>query len=206
MAAFSARAGRNAERARHMKSADQRNLSGTAGPRPWASRVTFLLLAAVLAVAVGLGVGAAQTKVTHLPNSDSSNYKDFDQITKANVKNLELAWFYPYAAPTFSPVFAHDVLYGLGRNNSAIVALDATTGKELWIHDGMSGITSKGMNYWESEDGKDRRLIFAVDSFLQEIDAQTGKSIPSFGSNGIVDMRVGLLRAEGTSLRAMPAS
>jgi quinoprotein glucose dehydrogenase len=49
-------------------------------------------------------------------------------------------------------------------------------------------------------------LIFAVDSFLQEIDARTGKSIMSFGENGISDMRVGLLRAEGTSARAMPAS
>ncbi len=70
----------------------------------------------------------------------------------------------------------------------------------------MSGITSKGINYWESPDGKDRRLIFAVDSFLQQIDARTGKSILTFGENGIVDMRVGLLRAEGTSVRAMPAS
>ena len=88
-----------------------------------------------------------------------------------------MAWFYPYAAPTFSPVFAHDVLYGLGRNASALVALDAATGKELWVHEGLNGITSKGINYWESADGKDRRLIFAVDSFLQQIDARTGKSI-----------------------------
>ena len=61
----------------------------------------------------------------------------------------------------------HDVLYGLGRNASSLVALDAATGKELWVHDGLNGITSKGINYWESADGKDRRLIFAVDSFLQ---------------------------------------
>ena len=47
-----------------------------------------------------------------------------------------------------------------------------TTGKEIWVHDGLNGITSKGINYWESEDGKDRRLIFSVDSFLQEIDAR----------------------------------
>ena len=117
-----------------------------------------------------------------------------------------MAWFYPYAAPTFSPVFADGVLYGLGRNASSLVALDAATGKELWVHEGLNGITSKGINYWQSADGKDRRLIFAVDSFLQEIDARTGKSIMSFGDNGISDMRVGLLRAEGTSARAMPAS
>ena len=54
---------------------------------------------------------------------------------------------------------------------TSLVALDATTGKEIWIHEGLNGITSKGINYWESEDGKDRRLIFSVNSFLQEIDA-----------------------------------
>src|SRR6185436_17139585 len=74
--------------------------------------------------------------------------------------------------------------------------LDATTGKELWIHEGLAGITSRGVNYWESEDRKDRRLLFSINSFLQEIDARTGKSIMTFGENGIVDLRHGLARAE----------
>ena len=156
--------------------------------------------------AVWFGVPAAQGTLKTLPGVDSSNFYPFDQINKSNVARLEMAWFYPYAAPTFSPVFADGVLYGLGRNASSLVALDAATGKELWVHEGLNGITSKGINLWESADGKDRRLIFAVDSFLQEIDARTGKSIMSFGDNGISDMRVGLLRAEGTSARAMPAS
>ena len=167
----------------------------------------FLLIAAALAVAVCLGVLAtAQGTSKALPGPDSSNFKTFPQITKANVSQLEQAWFYPYAAPTFSPVYARDVLYGFGRNNSAIVALDPATGKEIWVHDGLSGIQNKGMNYWESEDGRDRRLIFVIDSFINEIDAQTGKTIPTFGLDGSVDMRKGLAWAEGTSARAMPAS
>ena len=48
------------------------------------------------------------------------------------------------------------------------------------------------MNYWESADGRDQRLIFAMNSLLQEIDAKTGKSIMSFGTNGVVDLRDGL--------------
>ena len=119
---------------------------------------------------------------------------------------LEVAWFYPYQSGNFSPVYARDVLYGFGRNGTSLVALDATTGKELWIHEGLNGMTSKGINYWESDDGKDRRLIFSIQSFLQQIDAQTGKSILTFGNNGVVDLRAGLLRAEGTSLGAQPAS
>src|SRR6476659_817768 len=176
-------------------------------PQP-AWRMPSIAMAVGIAAVAGFAGLAAQSraKVKALPAPDSSNYSLSTQITKANVGQLEMAWFYPYAAPTFSPVFANDVLYGLGRNASALIALDPATGKEIWVHEGLNGITSKGINYWESADGKDRRLIFAVDSFLQEIDARTGKTISTFGENGIVDMRVGLPRAEGTSIRAMPAS
>jgi quinoprotein glucose dehydrogenase len=171
------------------------------------SRRRFLAIAVALTAAVSFGVyTAAQSKSWSLPNPDSSNLRKLAQITKANVGQLEQAWFYPFASPTFSPVFAHDVLYGFGRNNSSIVALDATTGKEIWVHEGLTGTQNKGMNYWESEDGKDRRLIFVIDSFIEEIDTATGKILPTFGIDGAVDMRKGLARAEGTSARAMPAS
>ena len=92
-------------------------------------------------------------------------------------------------------------MYALGRNGSALIALDATTGKEIWIHDGLTGIITRGINYWQSQDGKDRRLLFSINSYLQAIDARTGKSILSFGKNGIVDLREGLRRAEGTDRR-----
>jgi quinoprotein glucose dehydrogenase len=166
------------------------------------------MVAAGLAVTISLGVVTiAQTvKSKALPNPDSSNLRELTQITKANVGQLEMAWYYPYGGSVFSPVFAHDLLYGYGRNNSAIIAVDATTGKEVWVHDGITNIQNKGMNYWESEDGTDRRLIFVMDSFIEEINATTGKLIRNFGIDGAVDMRKGLARAEGTSARAMPAS
>ena len=74
------------------------------------------------------------------------------------------------------------------------MALDAATGKEIWIHEKLDGMTGRGINFWQSEDGKDRRLIFWINNFMQEIDARTGKSIMSFGTNGIVDMRAGVAR------------
>jgi quinoprotein glucose dehydrogenase len=171
------------------------------------SRV-FFVVAAVLATVVGVGVlTTAQSPVMRSqPGPDSSNYRPLEQINKSNVSQLDMAWFYPYANAIFSPVYARDVLYGLGRNGTSLVALDAATGKEIWIHEGLNGINSKGINYWESEDGNDRRLIFSVQSFLQQIDARTGKTIPTFGVDGVVDMRKGLLRAEGTSISVQPAS
>ena len=84
-------------------------------------------------------------------------------------------------------------MYVLAKNQS-LVALDATTGKELWIHAGLRGIARRGINYWESPDGRERRLIFQINNNLQAIDAATGKSILTFGTNGLVDLREGLGR------------
>jgi quinoprotein glucose dehydrogenase len=167
----------------------------------------FFGVATALATVVSLGVltTAQNTVMRTLPGPDSSNYRPLEQINKSNVSQLQLAWSYPYGNPIFSPIYARDTIYGFGRNGS-LIALDATTGKEIWIHENLNGINSKGINYWESEDGNDRRLIFSVQSFLQEIDARTGKTIPTFGVDGIVDMRKGLLRAEGTSISVQPAS
>jgi quinoprotein glucose dehydrogenase len=173
------------------------------------SRLAFAVIgvAFVSAVAVCLAMAERSGKWwwDNLHGPDSSNFVDSDQIKKSNVNQLEVAWYYPYAQPGFNPVVVDDVMYLLGRN-SALIALDANTGKEIWIHDGLQGITARGINFWQSEDGKDKRLLFSIDSFLQEIDAKTGKLIPSFGIDGTVDLREGLLRAEGTSNRVQSGS
>ncbi len=182
-------------------------LSTFGAPPRRARRGAFPIVAAALVGFAAFGVlMTAQSSVKSLPGPDSSNFRDLTQVTKANVSQLQLAWFYPYGAPSFSPIEVGGVLYGLGRNASALVALDAATGKELWVHDGLNGIQNKGISYWQSEDGRDKRLIFAITSFLQEIDATTGKTIPTFGVDGVVDMRRGLLRAEGTASAAMTGS
>ena len=93
----------------------------------------------------------------NLAGPDSSNYVDLDQIKKSNVDQLEVAWTYPYAAGGFNPIVVDDTVYIYGRNGS-LIALEASTGKEVWIHEGLNGMTSRGINYWQSEDGKDRRL------------------------------------------------
>ena len=109
-------------------------------------------------------------------SADSSRYFDSKNITKQNVQQLQVAWSYPYGETVFHPIVVHGTIYGRGRNGS-LVALDARTGKELWVREGMQAMTTRGMNYWESKDGKDRRLIFSMNDYLQEIDATTGKSI-----------------------------
>lgn len=122
---------------------------------------------------------------------EASKYVDLPQINKSNVSNLKVAWAYSTGdnnAYLFNPIVVDNVIYVLARNNS-LVALDATTGKEIWIHENLRGIAPRGINYWESKDRQDRRLIFQMNHFLQEIDAHTGKSILSFGKNGFVSLK-----------------
>src|SRR5688572_19337440 len=124
-------------------------------------------------------------------SADNSRYFASRQIDKSNVARLQVAWTYPFGDTGSAPIVVRGVVYGRGRNGS-LVAVDATTGKELWIRENMNGMTSRGMNYWESADGRDQRLIYAMNSLLQTLDAQTGRPIMSFGTNGVVDLRVGI--------------
>ena len=134
---------------------------------------------------------------------DSSHFVDLNQINKSNVKQLQVAWTYPTGdsrSYLFNPIVVDNIMYVLARNSS-LVALDAATGKEIWIHANLPGLTTRGIAYWESKDRKDRRLIFAMNNFLQEIDARTGKSILGFGASGLVDLKEGLGRDPKTIAR-----
>lgn len=130
---------------------------------------------------------------------DSAQYSALGQINRSNVAKLERVWTFPTGDHNkyfFNPLVVDGMIYVLAKNNS-IVALDAATGKEIWTHE--SGpdiriITSRGINYWESKDRADRRLLFASNHFLRAIDARTGTAIPSFGVNGAVNLKEGLGR------------
>ena len=154
-------------------------------------------VAAVLALAGAASMSAADHDRhewrDYGGNPDNSRFSTLKQIDKSNVSRLEVAWTYPYGETLFNPIVVRGIVYAKGRNGS-LIALDAGTAKEIWIHEGLEGMTRRGVNYWESKDGKDRRLIFSVSDYLQEIDAATGKSIRTFGNDGVVDMREGLGR------------
>jgi glucose dehydrogenase len=130
---------------------------------------------------------------------DSSQYSSLRQITKANVGQLQVAWSYRIGENkkySFNPVIVDDRMYVMGAGN-AIVALEAATGKPVWTWTPPADtkvITTRGINYWESRDRKERRLLLASNHALRAIDAFTGKSIASFGTGGSVDLRVGLDR------------
>ena len=147
--------------------------------------------------------------------ADSSQYSSLDQVNTGNVAQLQPAWTYetgPGGSPHFNPLKVGDTLYLI--NGSKLVALDPASGKEKWVHDyasapaptaggapdarpagrgpGGTRIGDRGMNYWQSADGKDRRLYFLKNGMLTAVNADNGDVITSFGNNGEVDIRTGL--------------
>jgi len=133
---------------------------------------------------------------------DHSKYVELKQITKANVNQLKIDFVYPAndnLAYSFNPIIVDNVMYVLARNNS-LVAVDATTGKEIWIHSNLNGIIARGINFWQSKDKTQKRLIIFLNNTMQAIDANTGKSIIDFGESGkgYTDMRMHLDRDTST--------
>jgi quinoprotein glucose dehydrogenase len=128
----------------------------------------------------------------YLGGADSSQYSSLEQINKSNVARLQVAWTYPTGENyLFNPIVVDGVMYVLAKNRS-IIALDAATGREIWVHENEGIVGTRGMNYWASDDRADRRLLYVNAGFLTAIDAGTGQTITSFGNNGRVDLRVGL--------------
>ena len=129
--------------------------------------------------------------------ADGMQYSSLRQVDRDNVSQLQQAWFYPVPGTSarfgYNPIVVDGVMYVLGKND-AIVALDAVTGKEIWSHATDGRPTDRGINYWESKDRSDRRLIFSANSYLQEINVKTGVAIPAFGNDGKVNLRDGLGR------------
>lgn len=163
---------------------------------------------AALVAATALAAGAAEpVRDLEWPvfggSASQSRFVDHDLITPANVADLEVAWTYPVPDGIiyqFSPLIADGVMYVLAKEHS-LVALDAATGRELWSRPGFRGIARRGINYWRSDDGGDRRLLVTADNHLIALNAVDGEPIESFGTGGRVDLRENLGRDAATVRR-----
>jgi quinoprotein glucose dehydrogenase len=127
---------------------------------------------------------------TYGGGAHSSQYSALKQIDKSNVSRLEVVWTLPVGDHNyiFNPIVIDHTMYVAAGDNE-IVALDAATGSKLWSHPNDGAVGARGMNYWQSADGSDRRLVYLAAGYLTAIDARTGKSIDGFGDHGRVDLR-----------------
>ncbi len=146
-------------------------------------------------------------------SNEMIRYSSLTQIDTNNVSQLKLAWTYScgdvdtahHSQIQCNPIIVDGILYGVSPQKK-LFAIDAATGIQKWIFDANSKtefdsnrfafhsmINSRGVVYWT--DGKeDKRIFFTAGSHTFAIDALTGKRIPSFGTNGSIDLHDGLDR------------
>ena len=147
---------------------------------------------------------------------DAMRYSANDQITKQNVSQLKIAWSYSSgdkdslnrSQNQCNPIVVDDVLYGTSPRMK-LLALEADSGKEIWVFDPASEDESlkneplryykvnRGVAYWQSLDGKRKRIFYNVGHLIYAIDATTGKPVRSFGHNGSVNLKEGFDRDFG---------
>src|SRR3954454_20458778 len=92
-------------------------------------------------------------------SADGAQYSALKQIDRSNVGKLESVWFYAAAgAGAVHTIVIDGVLFAMGPQR-CIDAVDAATGKPIWSHPVEGSPADPGINYWESTDRSDRRLI-----------------------------------------------
>ena len=143
-------------------------------------------------------------------NSEGNHYSSLIDIDTNNVQQLQVAWeFHTGDADTAAhsqiqcnPIIVNGVMYCTSPQLK-LFALDAATGKQKWVFYPFDSIpgdqkvshfimnNNRGVTYW-SDNKNDQRIFYVADSYLEAIDANTGKLITSFGNGGKVDLHTGL--------------
>ena len=170
-------------------------------------RIAFVVVAlASLSVAVAGQTGTKNGEwPTYGGDLGNTKYSPLDQITAANFNSLEVAWRFKTdnlgPRPEFqfesTPLMVKGVLYSTAGTRRAVIALDAATGEQLWMHSENEGprgaaaprqLSGRGLAYWS--DGKEERILYVTPGYtLVALDAKTGNRVPGFGVNGIVDLK-----------------
>ncbi len=169
-------------------------------------RQSLLVCLLQLALTFTVRAGESQDWPTYLGDNERTHFSSLKQINAKNVSRLEVAWTFhtgdardgDRSQIQCNPLIIGGVLYGTSPE-VRLLAINAATGKELWRFDpfaGGGGNSSLGVNrgvvYWA--DGEDHRILFTAGQYIYEVNAKTGKLIPSFGEGGHVDLKQDLGR------------
>ena len=166
----------------------------------------FVLSAAILGCADKAPLGTKETAAptlqnvnsTHIANAantpevwlsyggtyDEQRFSRLEQITQENVKDLGVAWTYDLATSRgveATPIVVDGVMY-VTSAWSIVYALDAKTGKELWVYNpevsgedaakGCCDVVNRGVAVHEG-----KVIVGVFDGRLEALDAKTGKVV-----------------------------
>jgi quinoprotein glucose dehydrogenase len=167
----------------------------------WWRKLVWLACVAPAVAANAQDTGATRDWMATGGGPGSIHYSRLKQINRSNVKDLKVAWTFDTGDDGVrtdfesTPLEVHGVIYLINRRVH-LFALDAVTGKQLWMTDLLHGqpqggnLRNRGISYWT--DGKDARLFVTIKQYLYAVDAGTGKTIDTFGEHGKVDLSRGL--------------
>ncbi len=170
----------------------------------------FVSLVAVFSLIPAIASAQYHPKDTEWPSYAAdvagTRYRPLDQINASNFNDLEIAWRIktdnfgdrPEYKLEGTPLMVNGVLYATAGSRRAVIALNPETGELLWIHgehEGKRGgaaprqLSGRGLAYWSN--GKEERIFYVTPGFrLICLDAKTGVRVPSFGEDGIVDLKL----------------
>src|SRR5215469_1815030 len=133
-----------------------------------------------------------------------TRYSPLGQITTKNVTKLKQVWSYRLRSPEEAKTKLTGLIGGFSEATpivvngtmylpvgTRIVALNATTGKEVWSYEVNKAVpTRRTVTYWPGDKNSPPRIIFCAGKSLIALNAQTCQLVPGFGNEGIVDMVV----------------
>ena len=163
--------------------------------------------ATALPFAAGAQTAPADTDWTSYGgNLAYHRYKPLDQINASNFNTLEVAWQFKTdnlgGRPEFilqgTPLLIKGRLYCTAGSRRDVICLDAASGELIWLHRMDEGVratnaprqlSGRGVGYWT--DGTVERIIYVTVGYrMVSLDAATGNLDTSFGTNGIVDLKL----------------
>jgi quinoprotein glucose dehydrogenase len=155
---------------------------------------------------------------TYAGSKDGIRYSSNDQLNTGNVSGLQVAWTYSsqdkdtgnHSQNQCNPIMVDGVLYGV-TPRVKLFALDAATGALKWLFDPASleldtveqdpfafFKVSRGVMYWQNEDGTDKRILYSAGAKLYAINAANGQPVKSFGNKGYILLDIDLDRDTAT--------
>ena len=146
-------------------------------------------------------------------SKDGSRYSSNDQVNAGNVSKLQVAWTFSTndkdtghrSQIQCNPIVVDGILYGTSPRLK-LFALNAATGEQKWLFDPANEDTvskndpyayfkiSRGVMYWEDEQGTDKRIFYSVGARTYCINASDGKPVRGFGRNGFINLAENLDR------------
>ena len=176
------------------------------------STVLGLFVAVVVSTPVATQQGATDGQWRYYGGGPGGTaYSPLDQIDATNVGDLEIAWTWaalnqgprPEGKNSSTPLMVDGVLYVTAGSRRNVVSLDAGTGEMLWMwrmdegeraRSAPRANSGRGVAYWSDGQGDDRIYVITPAYHMVALDAHTGREIESFGTNGVVDLRLELDR------------